>query len=105
MKRTAIIKLRIGTVRNELLGLVCGGGGGRGSYASLTGSQPSPSTSIVVKSYICLFRVKVFMYTPEGVSSAANFVTTYEESQFNRDFHFLSVTFSLFLKAVLLTLF
>ena len=40
------------------------------------------------------------MYTPEGVSSAANFVTAYEESQLNRDFHFLSVTFSLFLKAV-----
>ena len=29
------------------------------------------------------------MYTPEGVSSVANFITAYEESQENRDSHFL----------------
>ena len=29
------------------------------------------------------------MYTPEGVSSFAIFITAYEESQENRDFHFL----------------
>ena len=39
------------------------------------------------------------MYTPEGVSSIANFFTVYEESQQNRDFHFLSVMSSMFLKA------
>ena len=44
------------------------------------------------------------MYTLENVSSAANFITAYEESQYNRDFHFLvcSVFFvcSLFPKAI-----
>ena len=29
------------------------------------------------------------MFTLEGVSGVANFVTAYEESQKNRDFHFL----------------
>ena len=29
------------------------------------------------------------MYTLEGVSSVANFITAYEESQKNRDSHFL----------------
>ena len=29
------------------------------------------------------------MYTLEGVSSVANFITAYEESQLNRDSHFL----------------
>ena len=29
------------------------------------------------------------MYTPEGVSSVANIITAYEESQYNRDSHFL----------------
>ena len=29
------------------------------------------------------------MYTPEGVSSAANFITAYEASQQNRDSHCL----------------
>ena len=29
------------------------------------------------------------MYTLEGVSSVANFITAYEESQYNRDSHFL----------------
>ena len=34
------------------------------------------------------------MYTLEGVSSVANFITAYKESQ-NRDSHFLSVVCSL----------
>ena len=29
------------------------------------------------------------MYTLEGVNSVANFITAYEESQLNRDSHFL----------------
>ena len=29
------------------------------------------------------------MYTPEGVSSVANIIAAYEESQYNRDSHFL----------------
>ena len=29
------------------------------------------------------------MYTLEGVSSIANFISAYEESQWNRDSHFL----------------
>ena len=29
------------------------------------------------------------MYTLEGVSRAAKFITAYEESQYNRDSHFL----------------
>ena len=29
------------------------------------------------------------MYTQEGVSSIANFIPAYEESQYNRDSHFL----------------
>ena len=29
------------------------------------------------------------MYTLEGVSSVANFIAAYEESQLGRDFHFL----------------
>ena len=29
------------------------------------------------------------MYDLEGVSSVANFITAYEESQYNRDSHFL----------------
>ena len=36
------------------------------------------------------------MYTLEGVSSVANFIIAYEESQLNRDSHFLSVMFSFF---------
>ena len=40
------------------------------------------------------------MYTLEGVSSVANVITVYEESQFNRDSHFLSVVCSLFPKSV-----
>ena len=39
------------------------------------------------------------MYTWEGVSSVTNFITAYEESQKNRDTHFLSVMCSLFPKA------
>ena len=39
------------------------------------------------------------MYTLEGVSSVANFITAYEESQNNRDSHCLSVMCSLFPKA------
>ena len=35
------------------------------------------------------------MYTLEGVFSVANFITAYEESQYHRDSHFLSVTCSL----------
>ena len=31
------------------------------------------------------------MYTLEGVSSVANFITAYAESQYNRDSHFLFV--------------
>ena len=31
----------------------------------------------------------MFMYTLEGVSSVANFITDYEESQYNRNPHFL----------------
>ena len=31
----------------------------------------------------------LLMYTLEGVSSVANFITAYEESQWNRDSHFL----------------
>ena len=38
------------------------------------------------------------MYTLEAVSSFANFITAYEESQQNRDSHFLSVMCSLFPK-------
>ena len=30
------------------------------------------------------------MYTLEGISSVANFITAYEVSQLNRDSHFLS---------------
>ena len=30
------------------------------------------------------------MYTLEGVSTFANFITAYEEFQLNRDYHFLS---------------
>ena len=30
------------------------------------------------------------MYTPEDVSSVAKSITAYEESQYNRDSHFLS---------------
>ena len=29
------------------------------------------------------------MYTLEGVSRVANFITTYEMSQLNRDYHFV----------------
>ena len=29
------------------------------------------------------------MYTLEGVNSVANFITAYEETQWNRDSHFL----------------
>ena len=43
------------------------------------------------------------MYTLEGVSSVANFITAYEESHLNRDSHFLSIVCSLFLKAILFT--
>ena len=39
------------------------------------------------------------MYTLEDESSVANFITDYEESQENRNSHFLSVMCSLFLKA------
>ena len=39
------------------------------------------------------------MYMLEGVSSVANFIFAYEESQQNRDSHFLSVMCSLFPKA------
>ena len=38
------------------------------------------------------------MYTLEGVSSVANFINAYEESQYNRGSHFLSVMCSLFPK-------
>ena len=31
------------------------------------------------------------MYTLEGIKVAAIFITAYEKSQLNRDFHFLSV--------------
>ena len=44
------------------------------------------------------------MYTLEGVSSVANFITAYEESQYIRGSHFLSVIFSLFPKAIVFTL-
>ena len=40
------------------------------------------------------------MYTLDGVSSVANFITVYEESQYNRDSHFLSVVCSLLPKAI-----
>ena len=31
----------------------------------------------------------LLMYTLEGISSVANFITAYEETQYNRDSHFL----------------
>ena len=43
------------------------------------------------------------MYTLEGVSSVANFITAYEEFQLNRDSHFLSVMCALFPKVIFLT--
>ena len=43
------------------------------------------------------------MYKLEVVSSAAIPITAYEESQYNRDSHFLFVMCSLFPKAILLT--
>ena len=44
------------------------------------------------------------MYTLEGVSGVANFIIAYEESQLNRDSHFLSVMFSFFFpKAILVS--
>ena len=42
------------------------------------------------------------MYTIEGVSSVANFITAYEESQYNRGSYFLSVMCFLFPKAIFL---
>ena len=33
----------------------------------------------------------LLMYMLEGINSVANFITAYKESQYNRDFHFLSV--------------
>ena len=39
------------------------------------------------------------MYTLEGISSVANFITAYEESQEIQDSHLLSVMCSLFPKA------
>ena len=42
----------------------------------------------------------LLMYTLEGVSSVANFITAYEESQQTRDSRFLSVMCSLFPKAI-----
>ena len=45
------------------------------------------------------------MYTLEGVSSVANFITAYEESQLNSDSHFLSVMCSLFPKVIFITIF
>ena len=44
----------------------------------------------------------LLMYTLEGVSSVANFITAYEESQLNRDSVFKSVVF-LFPRAIFLT--
>ena len=43
------------------------------------------------------------MYTLEGISSVANFITAYEESQLNQGSHFLSVMYSLFPKAIFFT--
>ena len=43
------------------------------------------------------------MYTLEGVSSVANFITAYEESHKTETPIFLSVVCSLFPKAILLT--
>ena len=48
--------------------------------------------------------MELLMYTLEGVSSVTNFITAYEESQYNRDSDlFLSVVCSLFPKAIFLT--
>ena len=43
------------------------------------------------------------MYTLEGVTSVANFITAYEESKKNRDSYFQSEMCSLFPKTILLT--
>ena len=43
------------------------------------------------------------MYTLEGVSNVANFITAYEESQENRGSNFLSVMCSVFPKAIFFT--
>ena len=43
------------------------------------------------------------MYTLEGVSSVANYITAYEGSQENRDSHFVICNVFLFPKAIFLT--
>ena len=40
------------------------------------------------------------MYTLEGVSSVANFISAYEGSQSNRDSHFIICSCSLFPNAI-----
>ena len=45
------------------------------------------------------------MHTLEGVSSIANIITTYEESQQNRGSHCLTVMCSLFPKAIFFFIF
>ena len=42
------------------------------------------------------------MYTLEGVSSVVNFISVYEESQYNRDSYFLFVVCSLWQSFLLL---
>ena len=42
----------------------------------------------------------LLMCTLEGVSSVANLITAYEESQLNQDSNFLSTNWSLFPKAI-----
>ena len=49
--------------------------------------------------------VSGFMYTLEGVSSVANFITAYEESQITETPIFLSVVCSLLPKTIILRLF
>ena len=45
----------------------------------------------------------LIMYTLEGVNSVANFITAYEESQYNRDFYFLICSMFFVSKGNLLT--
>ena len=45
----------------------------------------------------------LLLYKLKGVSSVANFITSYEKSLLNRDSHFLSVMCSLFPKVIVKT--